>query len=135
MQFFCLVICCTKYGFHIFPLRTKISEPTDFVRYFRNPHIRCLLIRRSTAVRCYFPPNHRLRYNSRVVTRLQDMQANSVTHLASSHLRATFCTADRLFPLQLHKLATSLKKLNATLYLYRLARKYIDQQTVHGSEC
>jgi len=24
---------------HTFPLRTKISEPTDFFRYFLNPYI------------------------------------------------------------------------------------------------
>jgi hypothetical protein len=34
--------------FYIFPLRSKISVPTDFVRYFGNPYIRDPLIRRPT---------------------------------------------------------------------------------------
>jgi hypothetical protein len=33
-----------------FPLQTKISEPTYFVRYFRNPYIRSLFIRGFTDV-------------------------------------------------------------------------------------
>jgi hypothetical protein len=35
---------------HIFPLRAKISKPTDFVRYFRNPYKRGPLIRGSTVL-------------------------------------------------------------------------------------
>jgi hypothetical protein len=43
-------LCWYCHVFHAFPLRTRISEPTEFSRYFRNPYISCPFIGESTVL-------------------------------------------------------------------------------------
>ena len=43
-------LCWYCHVFHTFPLRTRISEPADFFRYFRNPCISGPFIGESTAL-------------------------------------------------------------------------------------
>jgi hypothetical protein len=43
-------LCRCSYIFHVFPLQTKISEPTDFVHYFQNLYVRGLFLRWSTVL-------------------------------------------------------------------------------------
>jgi len=43
-------LCRYSYIFHIFPLQSKLSEPTDFVQYFQNPYVRGLFLRGSTVL-------------------------------------------------------------------------------------